>query len=61
MDGKRVPSEMTISETVRNGSTVFVGVVRDTTQRYQLERTEQQMKAKAEFAAAISHEVRSVS
>jgi PAS domain S-box-containing protein len=60
-DGTDVPSEIIITRSFRAGRIVFVGVLRDVTQRNQVEQTEMQMKAKAEFVAAITHEVRLVS
>jgi len=51
-DGTEFPMELTVTELVFEGQPLFVGIVRDISERQQAE------KAKSEFLANISHELR---
>jgi PAS domain S-box-containing protein len=51
-DGKHLPLELSISETTHNGRPLFIGIVRDITERKRVEQL------KNEFVSKVSHELR---
>jgi PAS domain S-box-containing protein len=57
-DGSLKTAEITVTEVFRDGIKMFVGILRDVKHRLQIERVQMELKAHAEFVAAITHEVR---
>jgi signal transduction histidine kinase len=51
-DGRHFPLELSISETTRDGQPLFIGIVRDITERKRVEQL------KNEFVSKVSHELR---
>jgi PAS domain S-box-containing protein len=51
-DGHQFPMDLAISESVSRGETIFIGIVRDITERKRLD------KLKSEFVSTVSHELR---
>lgn len=51
-DGNRFPIELAVSEITQNGKTLFVGMVRDISERKRIERLQ------SEFVSTVSHELR---
>lgn len=51
-DGVQFPMDLAISESVSRGETIFIGIVRDITERKRLD------KLKSEFVSTVSHELR---
>jgi two-component system sensor kinase FixL len=57
-DGKLLDMELAVTEAERGGHPVYIGSLRDLSQRREDERTAAMVRARSEFVAAISHEVR---
>jgi len=51
-DGNKFPMELGVSEIIYQGQTLYVGIVRDITERRELD------KMKSEFISTVSHELR---
>jgi PAS domain S-box-containing protein len=57
-DGSLKAAEITVVEAFRSGVKVFVFILRDLSHQRQFEMAQLELKAKAEFIAAITHEAR---
>jgi PAS domain S-box-containing protein len=57
-DGKLVDIELGVSRAERHGKAIFVGILRDLTPSRDMERSKSFVRARVEFVAAVSHEVR---
>ncbi len=58
-DGRRLPLELSVSETQIDGKTFFIGMVRDITQRKEHDdEMRRQVRQRERFLAILSHELR---
>jgi hypothetical protein len=56
-DGKLLDMELAVTEAELDGHSVYIGSLRDLSQRREDERNAAIVRARSEFVAAISHEV----